>query len=135
VAGVEGAAAGPRVLVLGLDPRRVPGPWDPEPVVQAIGTGMARLAERGFEATSCLLALDGSDDVDARVSAALVSQRWGCVVVGGGLRGSEEQVELFETVINLVHRLAPQAEIAFNTSPQDLAVAVERRLEPPADMA
>ncbi len=36
-----GTAASPRVLVIGLDPYRVPGPWDPEPVAKAIEAGMA----------------------------------------------------------------------------------------------
>jgi hypothetical protein len=55
--------------VIGLDPYRVPGPWDPKP----------------------------------------------CVVIGGGVR-NEDQLELFEQVINLVRRYAPGAAIAFNST-------------------
>ncbi|MEZ5093673.1 hypothetical protein [Nocardioides sp.] len=117
----------PRVLVVGLDPYRVPGPWDPEPVSEAIRAGMAGLAERGFDARSCLVGLDGSEDVEATVAAALVTGPWDAVLVGGGLR-TEETLEVFEAVLNLVHRLAPAAAIALNSRPDDLATAVERAL-------
>ncbi len=118
----------PRVLVVGLDPFRVPGPWDPQPIADAIETGMARLADRGFSAEACLIGLDGSDDIEARVTAALEAGQWECVVVGGGIRGSEEQVELFESIVNLIRRHAPQAAIAFNSTPQDMVDAVARQL-------
>ena len=117
------------VLVIGLDPYRVPGPWDPKPVADAIEIGMAALADRGFHAEACLLGLDGSDDVETRVTDALQARSWDCVVVGGGIRHPEEQLELFESIINLIHRHASQAAIAFNHTPHDLADAVARRLQ------
>lgn len=121
----------PPVLVLGLDPHRVPGPWDPQPVAAAITAGMSRLVGHGFDAEACLVGLDGSDDIESLITTALRRHRWECVVVGGGLRSAEDQLELFESVINLVHRHAPQATIAFNTRPEDLAEAVARHLPPP----
>ena len=90
----------PRVLVIGLDPYRVPGPWDPKPVADAIETGIARFAEHGVGAEACLFGLDGSDDVESVVSSALRAQPWECVVIGGGVRDGE-LVDLFERVINL----------------------------------
>jgi hypothetical protein len=62
----------------------------------------------------CLVGLDGSDDVPAVLTAALSSRLWECVVVGGGVRGD---LELFEQVVNLVRRHAPDAAIAFNSTP------------------
>ena len=116
------------VLVIGLDPYRVPGSWNPKPVADAIDIGMTALADRGFHAEACLLGLDGSDDVEARVTAALRARSWDCVVVGGGIRKPEEQLELFESIINLIRRHAPQAAIAFNHTPHDLADAAARGL-------
>jgi hypothetical protein len=116
------------VLVIGLDPYRVPGPWNPKPVADAIEIGMTALADRGFHAEACLMGLDGSDDVEARVTAALRARSWDCVVVGGGIRKPEEQLELFESIINLICRHAPQAAIAFNHTPHDLADAAARDL-------
>ena len=113
------------VLVIGLDPHRVPGPWDPEPVATAVAEGMAGLAAGGVEAVPCWVGLDGSDDVPAVISQALRSGTWDCVLVGGGLRGGD--VELFEQVVNLVHEHAPAARIAFNDT-FDLLAAVRRQL-------
>ncbi|MEP9382493.1 hypothetical protein [Nocardioides sp. KR10-350] len=121
-------AAPPRVLVVGLDPRRVPGPWDPEPVVEAIGAGMARFAEHGVYAESCLVGLDGSDDIEAVVTDALRAGPWDCVTIGGGLRHSDDQVELLELVVNLVRRHAPDAAIAFNDRPDTTYDAAARWL-------
>ena len=125
---VERTALTPRVLVIGLDPYRVPGPWDPKPVADAIEVGVARFAEYGVGVRTCLFGLDGSDDVEAVVIDALRAQPWECVTVGGGVRN---QLELFEQVINLVRRHAPDAAIAFNSTPADTFDAAARWIDVP----
>jgi hypothetical protein len=120
---VDMATPVPRVLVIGLDPYRVPGPWDPRPVADAIEVGIARFAQHGLGVETCLVGLDGSDDVAAVVAAALRVRPWECVVVGGGIRN---QLELFEQVLNLVRRFAPGAAIAFNDTPADTFKAAAR---------
>lgn len=121
----------PRVLVIGLDPYRVPGPWDPEPVVAGIKAGMANFADHGVGARSCLFGLDGSDDIRAVVTTALREHTWECVVIGGGVRRPEDQLELFEDIVNLVRRHAPQAAIAFNATPTDTFEAAARWIDLP----
>ncbi|MFZ3562050.1 hypothetical protein [Streptomyces sp. BH055] len=122
-------AAAPRVLVIGFDPRRVPGPWDPEPVVERIEVGLAKFAEHGVAVETCLFGLDGSDDVEAVVGSALRAHPWECVTIGGGLRHSDDQAELLELVVNLVRRYAPAAAIAFNASPDTTYEAAARWIE------
>jgi len=122
---MDGPQLAPRVLVIGLDPYRVPGPWDPEPVAAGIEAGRARFAEHGVGVTFCLVGLDGSDDVEAVVAAALASRPWECVVVGGGVRGD---LDLFERVVDLVRRHAPGAAITFNATPTDTYEAALRGL-------
>lgn len=117
------------VLVIGLDPYRVPGPWDPAPVADAIKVGVARFAEHGVDVQTCLVGLDGSDDVEAVVGAALRERPWKVVVVGGGVRKPEEQLDLFETMVNLVRCHAPHAAIAFNSTPTDTFEAAARWLD------
>lgn len=119
----------PRVLVIGLDPYRVPGPWDPKPAADGIQAGMDRFAEHGVGVRACLFGLDGSDDILAVVTAALTAQSWECVVVGGAVRRGEE--ELFEQVINLIRRHAPDAAIAFNTRPDTTFEAAARWIDVP----
>ena len=116
----------PRVLVIGLDPYRVPGSWDPEPVAAAVDEGLAKFAEQGVGVETCLVGLDGSDDIEAVVGHALRALPWECVVVGGGLRHSDDQIELLEQVINLIRRHAPDAAIAFNSSPTTTYEAAAR---------
>jgi hypothetical protein len=127
---VNTAVPAPRVLVIGLDPYRVPGPWDPRPVAEAVEVGIARFAEHGVGVQTCLIGLDGSDDVAAVIAAALRAQPWECVVIGGGIR-HEDQLSLFEQVVNLVRRCAPEAAIAFSSSPADTYGAAARWLDPP----
>ena len=122
----------PRVLVIGFDPYRIPGPWNPEPVAEGIASGLARFAAHGVGVETCLFGLDGSDDVPAVVAAALAARPWECVVVGGGLR-SNEQLDLFEQVINLVRRHAPDAAIAFNRTPAAIFEAAARWIDVPED--
>jgi hypothetical protein len=118
----------PRVLVIGLDPYRVPGPWDPAPVAEAIERGIARFAEHGVGVQTCLLGLDGSDDLGAMLTRALTAHPWECVVIGGGIRTADEEVELFEQVVNAVRRHAAGASIAFNSNPEDTFAAAARWL-------
>lgn len=125
---MEKATPTPCVLVVGLDPYRVPGPWDPEPVATAIASSTAMFAEQGIDVENCLVGLDGSDDVENVVTAALASRPWDCVVIGGGIRKAEELLEMFETIVNLVRRYAPGAAIAFNSNPADIVDAASRRL-------
>ena len=46
------------------------------------------------------------------------------------MREQPENLLLFEKILNLVHRLAPDAGIAFNSTPADTAEAVQRWVMP-----
>lgn len=117
----------PRVPVIGFDPYRVPGPWDPKPAADGIEAGIAKFAEHGVGVESCLFGMDGSDDIPAVVAAALAARTWECVVVGGGVRRAEG--DLFEQVVNLVRRHAPEAAIAFNSRPDTTFEAAARWID------
>jgi hypothetical protein len=43
------------VLVIGLDPYRVSGPWDPKPVSDAIERGLVRFEENHVGVQACLV--------------------------------------------------------------------------------
>jgi hypothetical protein len=112
-----------RVLVVGLDPAKIQG-WDPEPVQAAIARGHARFADHGIEAELCLVALD--ENPEGAIVEALTRKDYACVVIGGGIRKHEPLLEFFEKVVNLVRQQAPDAAIAFNSSPEDTADAALR---------
>lgn len=117
----------PAVLVIGFDPYRVPVP-DPDGVAAALERGRARFGEFGMAERSCLIGPD--DRIESDIVAALGERPWDCVVVGGGIRKPPEALELFERVVNLVRRHAPQAALAFNSGPGDSADAAARVLGP-----
>ena len=50
------------------------------------------------------------------------------VVVGGGVRTSDDQLELFETTVNLVRQHITQAAIALNSSAAGTFDAAKRWL-------
>jgi hypothetical protein len=114
-----------RVLVIGVDPARIPG-WDPEPVLAAVARGHARFGELGIEADMCLV-VPGENPEEA-IEKALTGKSYACVVVGGGIRKHEPLLGLFEKVVNLIREHAPDAAIAFNSGPDDSADAALRWL-------
>ena len=84
------------------------------------------MAERGWGAELCLVAPDASaaPTVESRLAAA----NYDCVVIGAGIRVPPQSLLMFESLINVIHRSAPRASIAFNTNPQDTAATVARWL-------
>ncbi len=120
----------PEVLIIGIDPHHMGGGFDPEPVVQLIQAGMVELAEHGIGGQLCLLGVDGSNDPEALATAALASRTWKCVIIGVGLRRSDNELILFERMVNLAHRHAPSAAIAFNAT--HFFEAASRWLDTPA---
>lgn len=121
-----------RVLAIGLEPGNADfsafPQLTPELVRNHIEAQLLRLRGLGYEVTSCLIDVDAA--AEAAVTAALRDERFDCIVIGAGLREPKERLLLFEKVLNLVHRLAPQAAICFNTRPTDTAESVQRWVDP-----
>jgi hypothetical protein len=119
------------VLAIGLDPRfadfgAMPQ-LTPELIRAYIDTEIARVRELGFDVETRLIA--PGEVAEAEIEAALRAGSFACVVIGAGLR---EHLLLFERILNLVHRFAPNASIAFNSTPADTAEAVRRWVTPPS---
>jgi hypothetical protein len=100
----------------------------PELVRNYIDAQLDRLRNLGFDVVSCLI--DTGDTAEAVAAAVLRSAAFDCVVIGAGLRLPPERLLLFEKIVNLVHALAPNTRICFNTTPADTAEAVRRWIEP-----
>ncbi|GHF08057.1 MULTISPECIES: hypothetical protein [Streptomyces] len=113
------------VLVVGYDPQAIPG-VDGEALRAALDKELARFAEHGIDAAMALVVFDGS--AESALVASLAERPWDVVVVGGGIRKAEPLLPLFERVVNLIRRHAPQAAIAFNTSGGDSVEAAQRWL-------
>jgi hypothetical protein len=110
----------PAVLVIGVDPERVPGA---DAVAPAVVAGRQRAEELRVELVECLVALD--EGAPPAIGRALASRRWACVVIGSGLRADPPLLEL---AVEAARRLAPNAPIAFDTSPADSTDAALRAI-------
>ncbi|GAA2939707.1 MULTISPECIES: hypothetical protein [Streptomyces] len=113
------------VLVVGYDPRAIPG-VDGEALRAALDAELARFTEHGIDAAMTLLVFDAS--AEPTLVASLTRRPWDVVVVGGGIRRTEQLLPLFEQVVNLIRRHAPQAAVAFNSSGGDSVEAARRWL-------
>ncbi|MEU4204579.1 hypothetical protein AB0B79_34335 [Streptomyces sp. NPDC039022] len=113
----------PSALVVGHDPQAIAGA-DGEALRAALDAELARFGEHGIDAAMTLIAFDAS--AEPALVASLTERPWDVVVVGGGIRKTEPLLPLFEQVVNLVRRHAPQAAIAFNTSGGDSVEAAQR---------
>jgi hypothetical protein len=123
-----------RILFVGQKPETVdfsdpslPPGFNAEKIEAGIALGVSRIQERGWQGDTCMITPDAAGA--AMLEAALKRTAYECVVIGGGLRIPPKSLALFETVVNIVHRAAPNAAIAFNTRPEDTADAAARQLE------
>lgn len=115
----------PCALVLGYDPQAIPG-VDAEALRAALDGELARFAEHGIDAAMTLVVF--GEAAEAALVASLSGRPWDVVVVGGGIRKAEQLLPLFERIVNLICRHAPQAAIAFNSHGGDSVEAALRRL-------
>ncbi len=117
-----------RVLAIGIDPVFVDFTAMPQFTAEMfrsfIDAQLDRIRASGYDVTSCLI--DLGETAEAVTTQALSSGQFDCVLIGAGLRQPGERLLLFETIINLVHDLAPNARICFNTTPADSVDAVRR---------
>lgn len=122
-----------RVLFVGQTPETVdfsdpalPPGFNAEKIHAGIAVGMSKLTERGWRADECMITPDEAGL--ATLEKQLTSTGYDCVVIGGGMRLPPRGLVMFEKVVNLVHKAAPGAAIAFNTRPEDTAEAAARWL-------
>jgi hypothetical protein len=122
-----------RVLLVGLQPETVdysdpalPPGMDAKKIQAGIELGLKQMTDRGWQADACLIRPDvtAGPAVERRLSATT----YDCVVIGAGVRLPPKNLLLFETIVNTVHKVAPNTLIAFNTVPEDSADAATRWL-------
>ncbi|MBD0742770.1 hypothetical protein [Streptomyces sp. CBMA152] len=115
----------PTALVLGYDPQAIPG-IDGEALRAALEAELTRFGAHGIDAEMTLI--EFNEAAEPTLIASLTKRPWDVVVVGGGIRKAEPLLPLFEQIVNLIRRHAPQAAIAFNTSGGDSVEAAQRWL-------
>jgi hypothetical protein len=122
-----------RILFVGQKPETVdfsdpalPPGLDAEKIWAGIAVAVRNIEARGWEGDTCMITPD--DTGAAMLEQALKGASYDCVVIGGGLRVPPKGLALFERVVNIIHKTAPNATIAFNTQPEDAAEAAARQI-------
>ena len=105
----------------------LPAGFNAEKINAGIALGVSKIEERGWQGDTCMITPDAAGS--ALLQSVLKGAVYDCVVIGGGLRLPPKSLALFETVVNIVHKAAPNAAIAFNTRPEDTADAAARQLD------
>jgi len=108
------------------DPALPPG-TTAEKINAGIALGVKKIEEHGWKGDTCMITPDAAGS--AMLEKALTGAGYDCVVIGGGMRLPPKGLVLFETVINIIHKSAPNATIAFNTKPEDTADAAARQVK------
>ncbi len=120
-----------RIILIGLKPDVVdytkwPG-LTPDNLMMELKASEKDLNSLGYDVQLCLIDLgETAEDV---VTQKLTETKFDCVMIGAGVRASTDQFILFEKLINIVHKYAPDAKICFNTKPNDTVEAVQRWIE------
>ena len=119
------------VLVVGLDPTLIdftqpgyPPGMTAEKVFAGIKSSEDELSSLGYNVQTCMT--DFGETAEAVVQEQLEQQHFDCVMIGAGVRTVPSNFLLFEKLVNVVHKHAPQASLCFNQLPHDTAEAVKR---------
>lgn len=95
-----------------------------EKIHAGVKRALADFAERGWHPRNCFIRPD--ETAIPTIERLLAGDVYDCVVIGAGVRPPRNWLVLFEAVVNAIHRMAPQAAIAFNTRPEDSGEAAAR---------
>lgn len=117
-----------KILLVGLQSSSVDFEKWPQLSVEKLEKGFSdiieALTQQGFSATWCHT--DTGENAENKLSESIKSFGPDLVMVGAGIRTDPDLFLLFEKVINVIHKRAPQASIAFNTNPFDTIEAINR---------
>lgn len=120
-------------LLIGLDPEGidfsapgVPEGMTAEKLSAAVIAAQAQFSARGDRLDNCIIKLDGS--AEAPVTAQLSGADYEVVLIGGGIRQPDANIELLERIIHSVRTHAPGTPIGFVALPYGSVEAAARAL-------
>ena len=101
-----------RVMLIGLDPAvvnysRWPG-LNAEKLEKGLNSDREALKSIGYSVDQCFV--DHGETAEKTVTAALAEISYDCILIGAGVRKDEQEFPLFEKLVNVVHRHAPDAK-------------------------
>jgi hypothetical protein len=120
------------VLVIGIEPTLIDfshpdfagSGMDAKKILSGLKSSQDELTHRGYDVEMCLI--DFGETAKDVILTRLNQKQFDCILIGAGIRVMPSNFILFEKLINLLHKHAPQSIICFNTQPSDTAESVER---------
>jgi SnoaL-like polyketide cyclase len=120
-------------LLIGLDPYgidytapNVPKGMTAEKLSAAVADAQKQFSAQGDRLDNCIIKMDGS--AEAPVTAQLARSTYDAVLIGGGLRQPDANMELLERIVDSIHVHAPGAPIGFVALPDGSVDAAARAL-------
>jgi hypothetical protein len=124
---------GRSILIIGEDPAQIdfdapdaPKDMSAAKVMDGLNGSLARLKTAGHAAT--LVLTKDAETVERQITEALARASYDVIVIGAGLRTLPPMALQFERLINVLHKKAPNAKLAFNSQPGDSDAAAMRWL-------
>jgi hypothetical protein len=120
-------------LLIDLDPYgidytapNVPKGMTAEKLSAAVADAQKQFSAQGDRLDNCIIKLDGT--AEAPVTVQLASATYDAVLIGGGLRQPDTNIELLERIVDSIQVHAPGAPIGFVALPDDSLNAATRAL-------
>eukprot|EP01117_Protostelium_nocturnum_P006631 TRINITY_DN2387_c0_g1_i1.p1 TRINITY_DN2387_c0_g1~~TRINITY_DN2387_c0_g1_i1.p1 ORF type:complete len:146 (-),score=50.62 TRINITY_DN2387_c0_g1_i1:51-458(-) len=113
------------VLIIGVKTLPPNAPFTPEQLDKMLQEEFAALKKMGVEHQTLRI----ENDAESRevVSKSLREQKYDAVVIGGGLRGLPQNVNLLEDVVELIREHAdPSTKIVFTPKPDGTCDSLKR---------
>lgn len=124
---------GRSILIIGEDPAQIdfdapdaPKDMSAAKIMDGLTGSLARLETAGHAAT--LVLTKDAETVERQMTEALARANYDVIVIGAGLRTLPPMALQFERLMNVLHKKAPDAKLAFNSQPDDSDAAAMRWL-------
>lgn len=124
---------GRSILIIGEDPAQIdfdapdaPKDMSAAKIMDGLTGSLARLETTGHAAT--LVLTKDAETVERQMTEALARANYDVIVIGAGLRTLPLMALQFERLMNVLHKKAPDAKLAFNSQPDDSDAAAMRWL-------
>lgn len=117
-----------RVLMIGLKSSAVDFEKWPQLSIDKLEVAFVQILKEvqdaGYDGEWCLV--DADPSATQTVATTIDAFHPDIVLIGAGVRTDPDHLHLFEAILNIAHKKAPNAQFAFNSLPYDTLEALKR---------
>jgi len=120
-----------KVLLVGIDPKELDFTKitfiTEKELSESLQTEKQKLINAGYDADWCFV--DLGTTAEKTLKDKLSRDEYSLVMIGAGIRTLPDNFILFENLVNVIHKFAPNSQIGFNTNQNDTEISVKRRVK------